>query len=139
MPDALPNKLKRRSLEERKFYYRATQRDEVAHALKRPRFPSVSAKYFLNARLGDGGFPGGAVGKGPPANAGDQGSIPGSGRSPEKNCTAVFLPGNPMDRGAWQAIVHVVAKSQTEQLSQRARRGCGVAGYGHLVHSPLTG
>ena len=27
---------------------------------------------------------------------------------------------NPMDRGAWQAIVQRVAKSQTEQLSTRA-------------------
>ena len=25
----------------------------------------------------------------------------------------VFLPGNPMNRGAWWATVHVVAKSQT--------------------------
>ena len=29
-------------------------------------------------------FPGGAVVKNPPANAGDQGSIPGLGRSPEE-------------------------------------------------------
>ena len=27
--------------------------------------------------------------------------------------TLVFLPGNIMDRGAWQAIVHEVTKSQT--------------------------
>ena len=26
----------------------------------------------------------------------------------------VFLPGNPMDRGAWQATVHSVAKSRTQ-------------------------
>ena len=26
--------------------------------------------------------------------------------------TPVFLPGNPMDRGAWQATVHGVAKSR---------------------------
>ena len=26
----------------------------------------------------------------------------------------VFVPGNPMDRGAWQATVHGVAKSQTD-------------------------
>ena len=30
------------------------------------------------------GFPGGSVVKNPPANAGDSGSIPGSGRSPEE-------------------------------------------------------
>ena len=28
--------------------------------------------------------------------------------------TPVFLPENPMDRGAWQAIVHKIAKSQTQ-------------------------
>ena len=27
--------------------------------------------------------------------------------------TPVFLPGNPMDRGAWKATVHGVAKSRT--------------------------
>ena len=52
----------------------------------------------------------------PPANAGsirDAVSIPGSGRSPgEENgyplqCSCL---GNPMDRGAWQAIVHGVTK-----------------------------
>ena len=54
-----------------------------------------------------------------PANAGhtrDTGSIPGSGRSPagEKwQPTPVFLLENSMDRGAWQAKVHGVAKSQT--------------------------
>ena len=53
-------------------------------------------------------------GKNPPANAGDTGSIPGSGRSPggghgtplQYSCLE-----NPMDRGAWQATVHVVVKS----------------------------
>ena len=49
-------------------------------------------------------------------NAGDQGSIPGSGRSPGKGngdplqCSCLE---NPMDRGAWLAIVHGVAKAQT--------------------------
>ena len=40
------------------------------------------------------GFPWGSVVKNPPANAGDGGSIPGSGRSPGKgNGTLVFLLG----------------------------------------------
>ena len=43
------------------------------------------------------GFPGGPVVKNPPANAGDTGSIPGSGRSPGEGMawqpTRVFLPG----------------------------------------------
>ena len=53
------------------------------------------------------GFPGGSVVKTPPANAGDAGSIPGSGRSPgERNGNPLQYSclENPMDRGAWQAI-----------------------------------
>ena len=59
-------------------------------------------------------LPGGSVVKNLPANAGDAGSIPGSGRSPGggngkplQNCCLE----NPMDRGAWQATVYGVAKS----------------------------
>ena len=54
-----------------------------------------------------------------PANAGDlrdSGSIPGSGRTPEGghgNLLQYSCPENPMDRGVWQAAVHVVAKSGT--------------------------
>ena len=51
--------------------------------------------------------------KNPPANAGDVGSIPGLGRSPgEGNDSPLQYPclGNPMDRGAWWATVHGVAK-----------------------------
>ena len=61
------------------------------------------------------GFPGGSVVKNPSANAGDAGSIPGLGRSPgEGNANPLQYPylGNPMDRGAWRATVHGVAKSQ---------------------------
>ena len=55
------------------------------------------------------GFPGGSVAKNPPANAGDEGSIPGLGRSPgEANGYPLQYSclGNPLDRGAWQATVH---------------------------------
>ena len=54
-----------------------------------------------------------------PDNAGDTrdvGSIPGSGRSPgEGNGNPLQYPclENPMDRGAWRATVHGVAKSRT--------------------------
>ena len=54
--------------------------------------------------------------KNPPANAGDAGSTPGSGRSPGKRDGNPFQYsglGNPMDRGAWWATVHGVTKSQT--------------------------
>ena len=51
----------------------------------------------------------------PPANAGDVGSIPGSGISPgEENSNPLQSPclENPMDRGDWWAIVHEVTKSR---------------------------
>ena len=57
------------------------------------------------------------VAKNPPANAGDVGSIPGSGRSPGEgngNPLQYSCLENPIDRGAWRAIVHGVAKSQTQ-------------------------
>ena len=49
-------------------------------------------------------------------NAGDLGLIPGLGRSPgEGNGYPLQYSGleNSMDRGAWQATVHGVAKSLT--------------------------
>ena len=49
-------------------------------------------------------------------NAGDLGSIPGSGRSPGEgndNPLQYSCLENPMDGGAWGAIVHGVAKSRT--------------------------
>ena len=62
------------------------------------------------------GFPGGSEVKASASNAGDPGSIPGSGRSPGEgngNPLQYSCLENPMDRGAWQATVHGVAKSQT--------------------------
>ena len=55
-----------------------------------------------------------SVGKNPPANAGDGGSIPGLGRSlGRENCNPLQYShlGNPMDRGAWRAIAHRRQKS----------------------------
>ena len=49
-------------------------------------------------------------------DAGDVGSIPGSGRFPgggNGNPLQYFCLENPMDRGAWQAMVHGVAKGET--------------------------
>ena len=62
------------------------------------------------------GFPGGSDSKESACNERDQGLIPGLGRSPgqgnglplQYSCLE-----NSMDRGAWQATVHGVAKSQT--------------------------
>ena len=50
-------------------------------------------------------------------DAGDLGSIPGLGRSPGEgngNPLQYSRLKNSMDRGAWQATVHGVAKSWTE-------------------------
>ena len=62
------------------------------------------------------GFPGGSEVKASASNEGDLGSILGLGRSPGEgngNALQYSCLENPMDRGAWQAIVHGVAKSQT--------------------------
>ena len=62
------------------------------------------------------GFPGGSEVKASAFNAGDLGSIPGLGRSPGEgngNPLQYSCLENPIDRGAWWAIVHRVAKSWT--------------------------
>ena len=64
-------------------------------------------------------FPGGSVVKTLPATAGDMGSIPGREGSLKKEMVTCL--GNPMDRGAWRATVHGVAKSRT-RLSDFAFR-----------------
>ena len=75
--------------------------------------PGLYNKSFLTS---PSRFPGGSDGKEPACNAGDLGSIPGSGRSPgeglgyplQYSCLEI-----PMDRGAWLAAVHGVAKDRT--------------------------
>ena len=62
------------------------------------------------------GFPGGSDGKVSACNAGDLGSIPGSGSSQGEgngNPLQYSCLENPMDRGAWLAIVHRITKSWT--------------------------
>ena len=62
------------------------------------------------------GFPGDSVIKNLPVSVGDAGSIPGLGRvSREGNGTPLQYSclENSMDRGAWRATVHGIAKSQT--------------------------
>ena len=61
-------------------------------------------------------FPGASDGKASAYNAGDPGSIPGSGRSPGEgngNPLQYSCLENTMDRGAWWATIHGVAKSRT--------------------------
>ena len=68
-------------------------------------------------------FPGGSAVKNSPANAGDTGdagSIPGSGRCPGEgngNPLQYSYLENPMDRGGWQAIVHVVTSVGHDLMS----------------------
>ena len=59
-------------------------------------------------------YPGGSDGKESTCRIGDLNSIPGLGRSPGEgngNPLQYSCMENPMDRGAWQAIVHGVTKS----------------------------
>ena len=60
-------------------------------------------------------FPGGSDCKASVYNLGDPGSIPGLGRSPGEgngNPLQDYCLENPMDRGAWWATAHGVAKSR---------------------------
>ena len=62
------------------------------------------------------GVPGGSEVKNPPANAGDSGWLLGSGRAPGEgngNPLQSSCLENSMNRGAWWATVHRVAKSWT--------------------------
>ena len=79
--------------------------------------PAIAQLTILQAACIITGLPGGASGKESACNAEDPGSIPGLGRSPEEengyplqySCLE-----NSMDRGAWWARVHGVAKGQTQ-------------------------
>ena len=77
--------------------------------------PTTSVRY-TDIWKQNSGFPGGSEGKESASNERDPGSILGLGRPPgEENgywlqCSCLE---NPMDRGAWQAIVHGVTKSRT--------------------------
>ena len=81
-----------------------------------PPFFALSWKYVLLNLFSRESIPGGSDGKKSACNARDLGLIPGSGRSSgegngnplQYSCLDSF-----MDRGAWWAIVHRVAKSWT--------------------------
>ena len=65
------------------------------------------------------GFSDGLAVKNPPANTGDTGSIPGSGRSPGEgngNPLQYSCLGNPMNRGAWRATVVAKELDTNERL-----------------------
>ena len=76
------------------------------------------------------GFPGSSAGKESACNAGDPSLIPELERSPgggHGNPHQYSCLENPMDRGAWPATVHGVAKNQTRlsttQHSEEAELG----------------
>ena len=71
--------------------------------------------------------------KNPPTNAGDMGSIPGLGRSPgigNSNLLQYSCLGNPMDIGAWQAIVHGVTKEPNTTEHARKQHTINVKAQG---------
>ena len=76
--------------------------------------------YFFVFRIAysfNWGLPGSSDGKESACNAGDLGSIPGLGRFPgggNGNPFQYSCLENSMDRGAWRATVHGVAKSRTQ-------------------------
>ena len=74
------------------------------------------ASFYWREDVGYITLPGGSDGKEFSCNAGDLGPIPGSGRSPGEGIgkpVQYSCLENQMDRGAWQATVHGVAKSWT--------------------------
>ena len=90
------------------------------------------------------GFPGGSDGKAPAFNVGDLDSIPGPGKSPGEgngNPLQYSCLENPMDRWAWSAIVHAIAKSRTRlsYFSQTNRDPLfSISLYNWLTFSPSS-
>ena len=78
-------------------------------------------KWVLTLWVSGGGwFPGGSMVNNPPANAGDIGSVPGPGSTPEEgsgNPLQCSCPENPMDRGAWWATV--LRSQRVRQISDQ--------------------
>ena len=80
---------------------------------------------FLVPLNSNEGFLGGSVVKNPPANAGDAGSIPGSGRSPgEGNSNPVQYSclENSTNIEAWQATVHGVTRVRHDLATKLAQK-----------------
>ena len=101
----------------------------IAKIWKQPIWQSTD-KWIKTWYLYTQGFPVGSNGKESACNAGDLASITGLGRSPEEgNGYPHQYSGleNSMDRGAWQATVHVVPKGLT-------RLQCGRPGFDPFIY-----
>ena len=75
-----------------------------------------------------GGCPGGSEGKESACSAEDPGLIPGLRRSPGEghgNPLQYSCLENPIDRGAWRAIVHGIEKSHTQLSNEYFHQGTG--------------
>ena len=80
---------------------RITRTFNIASVFRNPRKVCFGT-FEIKIEYGD--FPGGSDGKASAYNAGDLGSIPGSGRSPGEgngNPLQYSCLENPMERGAW--------------------------------------
>ena len=80
---------------------------------------------FCHLPLYWAGFPLSSFGKESACSAGDPGSSPGSGRSPEEgngNPLQGSYMGNPMDRGVWRAVVHEVARIRHDLATKERER-----------------
>ena len=81
---------------------------------------------------GNTGLPRWLNGKESACQAGDSGLIPGSGKSPgegNSNPLRYSCFGDPMDRGAWQAIVHGVTRVGHDLVTkeqQPHQGGCSI-------------
>ena len=108
-------------------HYMNSNRSKSRYSFK-PKCPYINLLwtyilYYCSLMMG---LPGGSVVKNLPSNAGNLGSISGLGRCPgegngyplQYSCLE-----NPMNRGAWQATVHGVAKESdtTEWLNNHHR------------------
>ena len=83
--------------------------------------------FILDHVFSTSGFPGGSVVKNTPANEGDTGSIPGSGRSPgegDGNPLQYSCLGNPMDRGAWPGRLQSTGSQKESDLTERLKHAC---------------
>ena len=93
------------------------RRHQVIRGRQKDKMLGLFADFFIYHCIIFRGFPGGSDGKASACNAEDPGLIPGLGRSSGEgngNPLQYSCLENPMDRGAWRAIVHGVMKSWTQ-------------------------